>query len=498
MSSDLSEKLGRYLSKHFDAVQIDALARIHGGASRETYRFEMRFQDKGTPSARHLILRRAPEGSLIDTDARTEYAAFKAFWGQGVPVPEPLFLEEDAAPLDRPFFIMEEIQDSQCAIPFSPDPYGEHAEKIGKDFWEILGAIASGDPQSLGLTKAMDRPQPEECWRRELDYWEGVINEDETEPQPIARAAIRKLRRNPPPPPQKITPIHGDYRTGNFLFNNKGDITAILDWEMAHLGDPLEDVAWALDELWTSSDPNKAGSMIENRRALEIWQKKSGIAINAEALRWWRIFAALKGVAIWISSAKEFQDGVNHDPILCLSGWYILAKHNQILLNLSQRAFCRRCALMAPEVGDILRASFLQMLTQIAPQMKNDYDARSVSLLGTILMLCAEEYERAADIRVKENDAMRALFLKAQLLKAQRLMGDARLAEEIARAAKRKEQSLEISELNQVNHDLKRALIRLQSFCEEEKAPWAEEMEKEIDACLQLIAKGRIIELPPM
>ena len=59
------------------------------------------------------------------------------------------------------------------------------------------------------------------------------------------------LRRTPPPPAQKISVVHGDYRTGNFLHDGDGVIRGILDWEMAHLGDPLEDLAWALDPLWS-------------------------------------------------------------------------------------------------------------------------------------------------------------------------------------------------------------------------------------------------------
>ena len=64
-----------------------------------------------------------------------------------------------------------------------------------------------------------------------------MIDEDELTPQPIARAAIRWLRRSPPPHPRRLSVVHGDYRTGNFLFDAEGRIRAILDWEMCHLGD---------------------------------------------------------------------------------------------------------------------------------------------------------------------------------------------------------------------------------------------------------------------
>ena len=73
-------------------------------------------------------------------------------------------------------------------------------------------------------------PEPDQCWQKELDFWEADISKNEHEPHPILQAAIRKLRKIPPPPAQSIVPVHGDMRAGNFLFNEEGNIKAILDW----------------------------------------------------------------------------------------------------------------------------------------------------------------------------------------------------------------------------------------------------------------------------
>jgi aminoglycoside phosphotransferase (APT) family kinase protein len=164
----------------------------------------------------------------------------------------------------------------------------------------------------------------------EVARWEKVIEEDEREPQPIARAAVRWLKRNPPPPAQKISVVHGDYRTGNFLYDDTGNIRAILDWEMCHLGDPLEDLGWAIDPLWSGGNP-LVGGMLPRDEALKLWERTSGMKIDPKALAWWEIFASLKGAAIWISAAREYAEGRNTDPINAFSGWFTLAFHNHVL-----------------------------------------------------------------------------------------------------------------------------------------------------------------------
>ena len=322
---ELHERLRAYAAHRLpDAadVLVQDLERIFGGASRETYRFVLSYREDGAPRRRRLILRRDPTGSLIDTERAVEFAAYRAFHGTDVPVPEPLWLEEDPRWLGQPFFVMAELsglESSPQAI-VAP-PFAECASELARQKWTILGRIAAADPIALGLDRVMEVVEPGACWRRELDYWEGRIDEDEREPQPIIRAAIRWLRRNPPPPPRSTAAVHGDFRTGNFLCDATGTIHAILDWEMAHLGDPLEDLAWSLNPIWRWARDERAGGLALRADAVAIWETASGLVADGAALRWWEVFSAVKGQAIWISGAREFDEGSNHDPILALSSW---------------------------------------------------------------------------------------------------------------------------------------------------------------------------------
>ena len=338
----MTEEIATRFAAYFQAerpecenVSITDIVRIHGGASRQTYRLRATYLINGRPRTERLILRRDPESSLIETERSTEVGALLAFQDSDVPVPRIDFLETDTKWLDRPFFVMEEILESAPGRVFQPDPYGEAREKVGRQFWEILGAIHGADVIELELGEGFD--EPAEPHTAALDYWEDVINEDELEPQPLVRAAIRWLRSNPPPPPERITVVHGDYRHGNFLVNEAGDITAILDWEMCHLGDPLEDVAWALDTIWAAPGDHPGG-MIPAEYGLAIWSEVSGINVDASAMLWWKIFSAVKGMAIWISSAREFAEARNMDPVIAFSGWYPAQAHSEVLIELMKQA----------------------------------------------------------------------------------------------------------------------------------------------------------------
>ena len=334
MTDELSPRLERYRAQKLSApdLAVSNLARIPGGASRETYRFRASYERDGAPVERSLILRRDPTASLIETERTTEFRAYQAFHKLGLPVPEPIALELDGAALERPFFIMEEITGCSVGSVIAPDPYAAHREKIGEaSFPPRSGRVAEADPQAIGLGD-FDGPQSRDaCWSHEVAHWEQVIDEDEREPQPIARAAIRWLKRHPPPPAQKICVVHGDYRSGNFLFDGEGNIRAILDWEMAHLGDPLEDLGWALDPLWSHGDPSRPAGTIPRANAVATWERVSGFKAEPHALYWWEILASLKGLAIWISAAREYAEGRNSDPVNAFSGWYCLAFHNYVL-----------------------------------------------------------------------------------------------------------------------------------------------------------------------
>ena len=289
MSHPLEPRVAAYLAgKMPDATDLTVgnLERISGGASRETYRFRLTWTEGSSAHERRMILRRDPPASLIDTERKVEFEAYRAFHGTSVPVPQMLHLEEGSDDLDHPFFIAEEISGFQA----SPQMLFATAtqpvlDRLADRKWTILGEIAKADPAPL--SRVVPTPPLEGCWKRELDHWEALIDKDAAEPLPSTRAAIRWLRANPPPPAQRLSIVHGDYRTGNFLYDGEGQIHGVLDWEMAHLGDPLEDLGWSLQPVWTFGRPGRAGGLCSQAQAVAIWERASGLKADPAALHWW-------------------------------------------------------------------------------------------------------------------------------------------------------------------------------------------------------------------
>ena len=332
----LSAALQDYLRgrwPHLDALEISEIHQIPGGASRETYRVGIRFRERGEAKTRGLIFRRDPVSSLIDTERALEYRTYAAVYGTSVPVPEPLVLEESPGALERPFSIMAEVPGCQTANSFTQPQFAPLRRHIAEQKWSILGRLAAMEIDDLGLRDFMEVPPVTDCAEDELAYWAGVIEADSLHPQPIARAAIRWLERNGPPTAQKLSLVHGDFRSGNFLYDAQGDIKGVLDWEMAHVGDPLEDLAWSFDPLWSWTEPHLAGGLVPRRDAAEIWKRASGLTIDPDTFRWWQIFASVKGLAIWISSTKDFAEGGSKEPILAVAGWIMTDRQNRILLD---------------------------------------------------------------------------------------------------------------------------------------------------------------------
>ena len=337
----MERPLENYIKTRLDQVsdiRVSNLERIAGGASRETFRFTLDYSEAGQRVSRQLILRRDMPSSLLESERKTEFGAYRAFSGTPVPVPEMLWLEEETSHLDFPFFIAQELS-GYNADPelLQTDAYAPYREKVGQQMWGYLGQIARQDPIALGFDSIVPVPDPENVWREQLDYWESVLDDDAVRAEPVLRAAIRLLRRNPPPPPQKLSVVHGDYRTGNYLYDEQGEIRGILDWEMTHIGDPLEDLGWSLNHIWCYGKDQRRGGLLMRDKAIKVWEEASGLTADPAAIDWWELFATVKAQALWVSAAHNWSNSEKPELIHAFTAWCAITTQDRIALELMER-----------------------------------------------------------------------------------------------------------------------------------------------------------------
>jgi aminoglycoside phosphotransferase (APT) family kinase protein len=117
------------------------------------------------------------------------------------------------------------------------------------------------------------------------------------------------MRRNLPRPPREIVLVHADYRTGNFLAHPSGEIRGILDWEMTHLGDPMEDVGWACIRPWRWLGNEQVGGLMERNDFYRMYEESAGIQIDEEAVRFWEVLGNAKLAAIFLTGGRSYCEG---------------------------------------------------------------------------------------------------------------------------------------------------------------------------------------------
>ena len=331
----MESRIAAFLSSRMPQVRdvvVEDLSQIHGGSSQETFRLSAGWQEDDGPVQRRMVLRRAPEAGLVQAEHDLEYRVYSALQDSGVPVPRVHFLELDPAWLERPFFIMD-LCDGKPGHPYAlGDPYDGQGEGIARQFWHHLGTLAALDHRAAGLQSLRNGDVATGLWSLELDHWVSAFAIADVMIQPAFAGAIRWLRANAPPEPANPAIVHGDYRSGNFLFTPDGRIGAILDWEMCHIGDPLEDVAWAIDPFWPMT------RHLALDEGMAIWEAASGIAVDRAALEWWRVFSTVKAITIWATAEAAFASGENRTMAVGMSA--LRAGHfhrKQLLAQMAER-----------------------------------------------------------------------------------------------------------------------------------------------------------------
>lgn len=307
------------------------LRRTATGSSRVTLLVDA-LDAQGEPLS--LVLRHdSGDGPLsgTDLDLAREAVIYRALRERPVRIPRLVAQAGDARTL-----LMERVPGTED---FAGIASPQERAGIARDFAEALAELHRVDPASLdlpGVTRPADAAQHALL---DLSRWRGILSARVPEPCAPVRFAAEWLGGNPPAGSPRTALCHGDAGVGNFLHAD-GRVTALLDWEFWHLGDALDDVAWVLVRS------HLLGGSEEMRAALPHWSRRTGLALDAGRIAWYRALVLLR-MAI---SCEVALGHARSDTTMDTTTYQLLLPYLGFLLPQALReAGCRDAALDAVE-----------------------------------------------------------------------------------------------------------------------------------------------------
>ncbi len=292
---------------------VERAVLLAGGASKEAWAVDS--------DGRELLVRRAA-GGVIHRATLTlehEFEVLEAAHEAGVKVPEPIaYLGEVEG---REAFVMERIQGETIGrrIVKQPPPGldVELAEELAK-----IHAIA---PSRLPFLETGD------AIARFYDELDSVA-----EPHPAIELGLHWVKERLPRHREPVV-VHGDWRIGNVAVDERG-LVAVLDWEFAHLADPVEDLAWPFVRAWRfGADGLRLGGIAEPERYLERYAELTGIEVGADELLAWEVFGNVKWAVGCLTQSRRHLNGQERSVELAVLG-RLAAEMEYELLDLVDRA----------------------------------------------------------------------------------------------------------------------------------------------------------------
>lgn len=276
------------------------LRRLSGGASQETWAFDV----AGARETTGMILRRAPGGIFQHETAaglETEAAVIAAVGSRHVPVPPLCYVLTPEDGLGRGFFTRHVEGETIARKILRDDLFAEARWRLAAEFGEVLAAIHAVPLAGLPPLRSADASETLSLLRR------GVA--ELPSPRPVFNMAIRWLEDRLPPSGE-VRLVHGDFRLGNLIIGPEG-IRAVLDWELVHVGDPMEDLAWLCTTPWRFGAVDRPVGGIGQREELFAGYEAAGGTVDPARVHWWEVLSALRWGVNCAAMVPLFRDGTD-------------------------------------------------------------------------------------------------------------------------------------------------------------------------------------------
>jgi aminoglycoside phosphotransferase (APT) family kinase protein len=256
------------------------------------------------------VLRRDPPGHVIESSRAGEFTLLESAAAAGVPVPRVRWCAADADGLGSAF-VMEFVAGETIARKLLRDAeYATARAALPAQLASALASIHRMDPAAPALAH-LTRPDPGVTpAAAELARFDGIYRAITPDPHPAFELAFRWLGERSPAP-RRLAVVHGDYRVGNVIVGPEG-LRAVIDWELTHVGDPMEDVGWLSVRSWRFGAALPVGGLCERERFAEAYERAGGDPIDPSVARWWEVFGNLRWGIMTIMQAQTFLGGVKN------------------------------------------------------------------------------------------------------------------------------------------------------------------------------------------
>jgi aminoglycoside phosphotransferase (APT) family kinase protein len=300
----LAERLSTVARHHFPAsAGVAKVQRLTAGATQEIWRFELVQDGLETP----MILRRTPGGvrrvaSSSNVGLEEEAAILRLADEAEVPVPK---VRHVLAPEDGlgQGFIMDFVAGETLGGRIVRDPKFEAVRpKLARQCGEILACIHRMPAEAAPNLKRSTAAELVDQWRTSYEATEW--------PRPVFEIAFAWLDAHLPPPPKRPRIVHGDFRNGNLIFTPADGVVAVLDWELAHVGDPMEDLGWICANPWRFGQVGKpVGGFGEREEMWAGYEDAGGDPVDRAQAKFWEVFGSLRWGVMCAGMIPAFRAG---------------------------------------------------------------------------------------------------------------------------------------------------------------------------------------------
>jgi aminoglycoside phosphotransferase (APT) family kinase protein len=315
--SDLRGTLQEFIAERLTGaadLEVSEPRRLGGGSSQENWTFDAVWNQDGARHSAEMLLRREPASGVVDTARDVEFALLRAVGETEVPVAK-VFWVDDGTVFGRPSMVVERCRgEAHRGVLRDTDPLGmgdSARRELAGSLVDLLARVHRVDVVETGLDGILPAVGDDPA-RAELERWEADLTRAELEPHPILRFVARWLRDHVPSPPARLSLVHGDFRPANVLIHN-GQVEVLLDWELAHLGDPVDDLGWYTCSIYRLEHFPAGGWGIEEFLA-RYCVAAATPEVDLGRLHFWQVMSTFRLAIMALTGVRNFCDGSSDRP----------------------------------------------------------------------------------------------------------------------------------------------------------------------------------------